>query len=286
MTPPEPGPAALLTHRTGATGRSRRRCRGRPESVCGRADERRAPGPPSGADPRPHTVSLAYEEPVTPMHVATGRRRPVAAARPDGDHRRAAPRIRGAEGAFCCVPWSGPATPSAVATTDPQGCGRGSARPCLGAVAWPGSAPVSIRAWSALTSGGDQRGQTTRRQGRCDRGGSPATSQSSVRARGGMGPTVGSSNGPPNPGALMPQHPPSSPTYEGRRLPRPDEGVVDQGLGFDLGEHPGQSAPAAGPVGPRRCQHRAGRLQRRDERLRRCLGVLVGGCRRVGRDPR
>ncbi len=32
----------------------------------------------------------------------------------------------------------------------------------------------------------------------------------------------------------MTQHPPSSPTYEGRRLPRPEEEVVDQGLGFDL----------------------------------------------------
>lgn len=39
---------------------------------------------------------------------------------------------------------------------------------------------------------------------------------------------------PPSPGAHGSQRPPSSPTYEGRPLPRPEEEVVDQGLGFDL----------------------------------------------------
>lgn len=32
----------------------------------------------------------------------------------------------------------------------------------------------------------------------------------------------------------MSQRPPSSPSYGGRPLPRPEEEVVDQGLGFDL----------------------------------------------------
>lgn len=34
----------------------------------------------------------------------------------------------------------------------------------------------------------------------------------------------------------MPTHPePAAPSYEGRRLPRPEEEVVDEGLAFDLG---------------------------------------------------
>lgn len=31
------------------------------------------------------------------------------------------------------------------------------------------------------------------------------------------------------------EDPPGVPAYQGRRLPRPDEELVDQGLGFDLG---------------------------------------------------